>query len=541
MPTTRGTNNHVLTRDDTAGTGGTAWKETTLTPTITSLTYPTGDDGNATTALDSGSGAGTQTLIITGTNFTATVTSVQITVGGQTYGLGSSYSRDSATQITVSNVVKRAVGTYNITVTNDTGMSATTTVDFSGTPSFTTSADLGSIFAGTTLSKTIVTSGGDGTITLKSDPSGTAKPDWMTIGGTGSGGSSWTEVTGSAGLSTALAGTSENTGDATTYNIGIIVRDSQNQGSDREFSLVVADYAIGGNSVVTSITGFRYHVFTSSGTFTTYGIFDYDYLIIGGGGGGNGDSEGYGGGGGGGGFVQGTSQSMGAGDHTITVGDGGAVANNGDPSSIAIDGGSTLTANGGGRGGSGQVSGNTSVGNGADGGSGGGGAGLQTSHSNYPFTGGTGSQGNDGGTGHQYGAGGGGGAASDGANATGNGTGGAGGHGENNIWSLNDADSDSIFTTLSVGHDVGGLRYFAGGGGGSGGDLTGQSNSAGGNGGGGEGAARNGSSTAGTANTGGGGGGGRSSSEGASAEALESLSSATQSNIHHETQQKHKE
>jgi len=483
LPNTRGTDNFVLTRDDTAGTGGTAWKETMLTPTISSLTYPTGDDGNATTALDSGSGAGTQTLILNGTNFTATVSSVQITVGGVTSALGSSYVRDSATQITVSNVVKRAVGTYTITMTNDTSLTATTTVDFSGTPSFTTSASLGTVFTGDTLSKTIATSGGDGTITLKADPNGGAKPDWMSIGGTGVGGSSWTEVTDSAGLSTALAGTTANSGDTQTYNFGIIVRDSQNQGSDREFSLTVTDAPTGGD--ITPVTynynsvDYRVHKFTTVGSsnFVLYGTTSVDILLIAGGGGG----ASLFGAGGAGGLRWLTNNSLSGGTYSVTVGnggDGGSSTNyaqnngvSGDSSSFVNTAGATAinqSATGGGFGGSSVA--------GSNGGSGGGG-GAWSWNSYAGGTGDAGSytpdEGNSGGAGSTDNTFGGAGGGAGGAGQTGN-AGGAGGIGSSTFINNSTAETRAFLFGVLAGtnasnvatssSDTSGTLYIAAGG-----------------------------------------------------------------------------
>jgi hypothetical protein len=66
---------------------------------------------------------------------------------------------------------------------------------------------------------------------------------------------------------------------------------------------------------------------------------------------------------------------------------------------------------------------------------------------------------------NSYTGGGGGGASEVGETSSGYTTGGAGGDGENNVMGMNDADSDTFLTTLSVGHDASdNLRYFSGGG-----------------------------------------------------------------------------
>lgn len=210
---------------------------------------------------------------------------------------------------------------------------------------------------------------------------------------------------------------------------------------------------------------------TFAGTVPTYTI---SYLVVAGGGGGGNAVYGVdnGGGGGAGGFLTGTAAlSLGT-TYAVTVGAGGANTVQGS-NSVAV----SVTAIGGGYGGT------HSVVAGGNGGSGGGGAGAGGTTSGGS---GTSGQGNAGGAGSStYGAGGG------GANAAGTGgpSGGTGGPGGNG--------NASSITGTSV--------TYAGGGGGGGGS----SRAAGGSGGGGQGGGGSGQlPTAGTANTGGGGGGG---------------------------------
>jgi hypothetical protein len=215
-----------------------------------------------------------------------------------------------------------------------------------------------------------------------------------------------------------------------------------------------------------------------------------DYLVVGGGGAGG--SKHAGGGGGGGGVLSGTTTSVSDGASLdVTVGSGGVGSSStggtdGDDS--VLDYGTTITALGGGRGGSEGFLG------GQNGGSGGGGAGDTQSNRNLGGAGEAGPprQGYDGGTGtgfafsNRYGNGaGGGGAGSAGQSAT-NSDGGDGGDG----------------VTSSI---TGSAAYYGGGGGGgyySGGGAPGS----GGQGGGGDGVSSN-AGNNGQANTGGGGGG----------------------------------
>lgn len=71
--------------------------------------------------------------------------------------------------------------------------------------------------------------------------------------------------------------------------------------------------------------GFKFHLFTTSGTFTADATGTVDVLIVAGGGGGGG----WGGGGGAGGVVDATSVNVTPGNYTITVGGGGAAGTSG--------------------------------------------------------------------------------------------------------------------------------------------------------------------------------------------------------------------
>ena len=259
-----------------------------------------------------------------------------------------------------------------------------------------------------------------------------------------------------------------------------------------------------GGTINNSVSGYRYHIFTSVGntTFTPSIAGNIDYLVVAGGGAGGDSNSNSGGGGGAGGFRTGTGLAVTAQAYTVTVGGGGTVATN----DVGGSGGnsvfSTITSAGGGGGGAQSV---TIAG--VAGGSGGGGTyengagGAGNTPSTSPVQGYRGGNVDDDSAGNAA-AGGGGGASAAGGDASQATTGGGvgnGGAGENNIMGMNDADSYSHLTTLSLGHVVSGARYFAGGGAGEA-----YTNGAGTGGAGGGGNA----ATAGTANTGGGGGGG---------------------------------
>ena len=220
-----------------------------------------------------------------------------------------------------------------------------------------------------------------------------------------------------------------------------------------------------------------------------------DYLVLAGGGGGG---VSLGGGGGAGGLIYQQNQLLSYGTtYTITVGAGGTAstssssgATNGADSSIAGSGLTTITAVGGGRGGTRNPAGGST--NPSVGGSGGGGAYTLSGAAgttNQGFSGGNGVS-----SGSPYTGGGGGGSSAAGqAGATVGTTGGNGGDG----------------TAVSI---TGSSVTYAGGGGGAGHDgVSGSNGGSGGAGGGGAGV-KTGNATSGTANTGGGGGAARASS-----------------------------
>jgi len=286
-------------------------------------------------------------------------------------------------------------------------------------------------------------------------------------------------------------------------------------------------YAIGGGGAISATGGtittagnFKYHVFTTSGTFTLGTAATISYLIVGGGGGG-GDRHGAGGGAGG---VLSSTWAATPGDYTITVGAGGlrgatnegGQTQYGTPPGAGSKGGdssisSVATAYGGG--GGGTLAGNptdTLIGSGGGGG-GGGLAGIA----------GTAGQGFAGGSGSNPGGGGGGGAGGAGVNAD-TGTGGIGtaaystqllavGYGTSfaTSWTLGTSTYQTTPSTFLQSPIVGGVAYIAGGGGGNGAGGS-SSNGLGGAGGGGRGDWDDTNITGGTTNTGGGGGSSRS-------------------------------
>lgn len=133
--------------------------------------------------------------------------------------------------------------------------------------------------------------------------------------------------------------------------------------SDREFSITQVLQVVASGGSESTVNGYKYHTFTSSGTLNVTSGGKITVMMVGGGGGGG--STAAGGGGGAGAYVYKTNHSITPQNYSIVIGDGGAGAAATDPGSpygsdgvvrFASNGGNTtafgLTALGGGSGGS---------------------------------------------------------------------------------------------------------------------------------------------------------------------------------------------
>ena len=302
---------------------------------------------------------------------------------------------------------------------------------------------------------------------------------------------------------TALTGTATNQPTA-TYTFNIRATDSAGAFSVQAFTQTINVTFIASGGTVTTISGYKVHTFTGSGTFVANAPYSVEVLVIAGGAGGG---QGYyGGGGGAGGYrsnvsgqVSGGGASaegvcnVGLGNNTITVGGGGsggpANSNAGNGGSGGNSAVSTVTSLGGG-GGGGSLNSGVSHRNGDAGGCGGG-----ARNGNHSGGAGTSGQGYNGGNSNSdwpYFGSGGGGASAVGGYA-GYGYGGAG------------ASSNINGTATIRGGGGGGSGYGADGGGGATGTIT--NGGAGGGGNGEKGAAGSSRGGNGTVNTGGGGAG----------------------------------
>ena len=263
--------------------------------------------------------------------------------------------------------------------------------------------------------------------------------------------------------------------------------------------------AIGGTTLTAN--GYKYHIFTTSDTFSITGVTNtstIDVLIVSGGGAGSTQAD-SGGGGGGGGVLTFTSLPVSIGACPVVVGAGGAVnatnyyGDRGGNSSITVSGTVYSTVGGGG---GAYNSGNANSNGGSGGGQGGSGSGQGSVAKGvgiYPgstYISGT-RQGYDGGSSINLDSG--------GSAGGGGGAGGAGGNAAQNVGGAGGAAIANPWQDSQVGKLVSTTYYLSGGGGGGSRGGTGGTGGAGG-GNGGTNANPN-TSTPGTVNTGGGGGG----------------------------------
>jgi hypothetical protein len=417
-----------------------------IAPRVASIAYL----GNDTAANP----AGGATITLTGSGFVGS----SVYIGGTIAG---SVSVVSSTQLTFTAPAKTA-GSYSLSVVNSDGATATFVpgMQYSGIPAWSTSAgSLGGVAASGSVNFT-VTATSDSTVT------------YSVVSGSLPSGVSLNSSTG------VISGTAPVVSSSTTYNFTIRATDSENQDTDRNFSM---------NVTVATVV---------------------EYLAVAGGGGGgarrnaNFGAQSAAGGGGAGGLLSG-SVTLNAGTYTITIGAGGAGGtaagtndgSTGENSIISGTGLTTITCYGGGGGGGcdGQ-----SAGSGKNGGSGGGvgdasqynggrtpGKGVYPGSSYISAT----RQGYDGGPENNTSIGGG---------AGGGGAGGAGNAQPAGYTASGGAGGVGIEWPASSG------TYYAGGGGGG---RRGGTAGAGGNGGGGAGGSDSSpTGVAGTPNTGGGGG-----------------------------------
>jgi len=458
-------------------------------------------------------------VIITGSNFDSVL-------AGGSANIAVTFDGTSATSISVNSLKTiitctppaHAAGTITLLLTNASGLTASTNFIYSAEAAWAATGALGLFVDGAFTNSSTVTiriqaTEASDTITYaQTNSAGVVNTDGiqgLTVG-TGLGSSANSPE--NAGYLTGTLSATE----GTTYPFYATATDAENQITTPTLFNIISAFRGSGGTVNTTFSGFKIHVFTTTGdsqAFTAAVELTVDYLVVAGGGGGSKWSGAGAGGGGAGGYRSGTGLAVPIGVHTISVGAGGLgwpSSGNG-PGYVGTDSsiGSLLTASGGGFGGfHAQTAG--------AGGSGGGGAATPTVGGIGNYSGGGTAyspiEGYNGGAGYGYSAnyagGGGGGAGAVGETGT-SVRGGKGGIGRSDIFSLNSTLSNVILDGLSLGHTSGSYQYFAGGGGG--GTEHSMSGTADGGLGGGGAGINGGAGVAGTVNTGGGGGSGSAS------------------------------
>lgn len=343
-------------------------------PKIAAIAYPDNDTAATT--------AGGQTITITGTGF---VSGASVIINGT---VASVVSVVNSTTITFTAPAISA-GSHIVYVVNTDGTTALAVpgIQYSGTPAWTTPAGLLADVPRSSSVNISLAANGDAPVTY-SVYSGTL-PSGLTLNS-------------ATGI---ISGTSPAVASSTTYNFTIRATDSQQQDTDRSFSIIVSLVAIGQAA------------YTSPGTSSwtaPANVTSVSVVAIGGGGAQSGNTPNGGSGGGGLGWKNNIAVTPGN-SYTVVVGAGSTAFGNGGSGgdSYFI---STGTVRGGGGGGS--VTGGTYTGDG--GGNGGSGAAVGA---NY--------YGGNGGAGGYAGTGGSGGTGSS-AGSAGSGGGGGGGAGNGN-------------------------------------------------------------------------------------------------------------
>ena len=434
----------------------------------TSFVLSAAATASATVALTFG-GA----VLITGSNFDSIL-------GGSSANIAVTFDGTTATSISV-NAAKtiitctppaHAAGTITMLLTNSSGLTASIDFVYDEEAIFTTAAgNLGTFLNGAYTA--------DASAPRIQATDGEGSPSALTTG--------FQRVTSAADdtvITTALQGLTLQTSgyltgtlagtSATTYPFYATAKDSQNQRTAPRLFNIIAQTpvtATGGNSVITSLSGYKIHVFTSGGTFAVSAAGSIDYLVVAGGGG----VMSYSGGAGAGGVRTLGGYAVTAQDYVISIGAGGIAGTHNGTSPLATSGGNstivpasgtTITATGGGyaaRAGLTPPTGGSGAGSGSGATNQAGGAGNVGGTLNGLPEGFAGGASKDAPNSHPGGGGGGaGGVGTDGDDDKG----GDGGVGLKVIMGLSDADSTLVLAAASAGVVSGDFRYIAGGGGG---------------------------------------------------------------------------
>lgn len=312
---------------------------------------------------------GSGTFVISGTNFVTGGIAYAVGTNGVEYQ-ASSTATNSIVQMTATfSNLSAAYEPYDVKVLNPSNLFGLLPDAFyiNESPVWTTaSGSLGSVNAGSVVSKSIASTDPESQSISYSIASGSLPPGLSLNSSTG-----------------AITGTVEAISSDTTYTFSITATDGSNP-ITRSFNIPVVALSIITGGTLTSDSTYYYRTFTGVGDFSVAGLtLSADVLVVAGGGGGGSGPGWTGPGGGGAGSVLYKSAISCLGTYPITVGSGGAPRNTTSFNNAANGGDSSfnaIIALGGGGGGNGV---SYTQGNGANGGSGGGGINGQPDGQNY--------------------------------------------------------------------------------------------------------------------------------------------------------------
>ena len=206
--------------------GSTGWVGIEPAPTVSSISYP-----NSQTAASA-----SDIITITGTGFKAGATVKFVASGGTQYNSPTVTRTNSTTLTAVVSSGMTSEGNYDVSVSNPSGLGAALdaglTVD--GLPVFSTaSGSLGTMDAGTVANFTIAATEDGSAIASFALKTGNALPPGLTLNGT-------------TGV---ISGSASAVSSQTTTTFIIVATDSENQTSERSFSITV-NYAIGRSIII---------------------------------------------------------------------------------------------------------------------------------------------------------------------------------------------------------------------------------------------------------------------------------------------------
>ena len=211
----------------------------------------------------------TQTVVITGSNFEATVIVTVLGNSGAQYPT-SSVSRDSSTQITITftgaNRLQQSDEPYDIRVQNGTGLSSILgdAIDVEAAPVFSTATNLGTVFEGQALSNLSVT---DTVQATDPDNAGAVTYAFSNAAGQGSNYGSGNIVGASINSSTGqISGTAPSVASDTVQNITIIATDTAGKIGAKDFTFTSRNNAAPSFTNVTNNQTFNFNTMASFST-----------------------------------------------------------------------------------------------------------------------------------------------------------------------------------------------------------------------------------------------------------------------------------